>query len=155
MANETADTCECGKDLAVWELGQCDACAREEVARRARAGVEAVQKYRRDGETDRELMIRLETQCPKCHATLDGPDDLPAKLGCPACAWTNPYTLRDSLVTGGVNVTWVHVRDRVTALVGRGMELEDAVRSVTTDLDAARAGLQHFLRGTEASGNTA
>ena len=84
---------------------------------------------------------------------LDRPG-VPGKLDCPACEWTNPYTLRDSLVTGGVNVMWVHARDRVAALVGRGMKLKDAVRSVTTDMDVALANLQqHRYCRVEVSDN--
>ena len=140
-ASETADRCECGKALPVWDFGQCEACAREDVARRARTGIEDVQQYRRDAETEDGFIARLETKCPRCHAPLNTPG-VPGKLGCPACAWTNPYTLRDSLVSGGGNVMWVHARDRVAALVGRGMKLKDAVRSVTTDMDVALANLQ-------------
>lgn len=143
--NETTDRCECGKKLQVWDFGQCEACAREDVARKARAGIEDVQQYRRDGETEDGFIVRLETQCPQCHATLDGPD-LPGIFGCPACKWTNPYTLRDSLVTGGVNMMWVHARDRVTALVRRGMELDHAIRYVTTEMDVARTKLQCCFR---------
>ncbi len=97
-ANETADTCECGKELAVWDFGQREACAREDVSRRAKAGIEDMPEYRRDGETEEEFISRLEEQCPQCSAMLAKPV-VPGKLCCPACEWTNPYTLLDTLGT--------------------------------------------------------
>ena len=94
--NEMADRCECGKKLLDRDTWQCGACAREDVARRAEAGIEGVQRYRRDGETERDFIARLESRCPQCCAKLDRPG-VPGRLGCPACEWTNPYTLLESL----------------------------------------------------------
>ena len=95
-ANETAGRCACGKKLLDRDARRCPACARKDVARRAEAGIEGVQRYRRDRETERDFVARLESRCPQCRARLDRPG-APGRLGCPACEWTNPYTLRESL----------------------------------------------------------
>ena len=70
-ANEMAGRCVCGKKLLDRDAWRCGACARADVARRANAGIEGVQRYRRDGETERDFVARLESQCPQCRAMLD------------------------------------------------------------------------------------
>jgi hypothetical protein len=95
-AKEMADRCECGKKLPDRHAWRCGACARKDVAMRAKAGIEGVQRYRRDGETERDFIARLESRCPQCCAKLDRLG-APGRLGCPACEWTNPYTLLESL----------------------------------------------------------
>jgi hypothetical protein len=80
----------CGKKLLDRNKCQCGACARKDVARRTKAGIEGVQRYRRDGETERDFVARLESRCPQCRARLDRLG-APGRLGCPACEWTNFY----------------------------------------------------------------
>jgi hypothetical protein len=72
-ANETAGRCACGKELLDRDTWQCGACARKDVARRAEASIEGVQRYRRDGEAEGDFIARLESQCPQCRAMLDRP----------------------------------------------------------------------------------
>lgn len=131
--NEIADRCECG------------ARAREDVARRAKAGIEDVQQYRRDGETEDDFLARLYERCPRCRTVLEWPWN----RGCSECEWTNPYVLRESLATGRVNAMWIHAYDRVVTLVGRGMALNDAVLCVTMNMDAARTALQRRFPSVE------
>ena len=95
-ANEMAGRCACGRRLLDGDTWQCGACARKDVARRAKAGIEYVQRYRRDDETEGDFIARLESQCPQCRAMLERPG-VPGRLGCPACEWTNPYTLLEAL----------------------------------------------------------
>ena len=95
-ANGRVARCACGKKLVDGDTWQCGPCAGADVARRAEAGIEGAQRYRRDGETERDFIARLESRCPQCRAVLDRPG-VPGRLGCPACEWTNPYTLLATL----------------------------------------------------------
>jgi len=58
-ANEMAGRCVCGKKLLDRDAWRCGACARADVARRANADIDGVQRYRRDGETERDFVARL------------------------------------------------------------------------------------------------
>ncbi len=97
--NEMADRCElCGKKLVFRNTIQRVEC---DVSRRAKAGIEDMREYRRDGEAETDFIARLEEQCPQCHAMLVRPG-VPGELGCPECEWTNPNALRNSPVIGTV-----------------------------------------------------
>lgn len=127
------------------ECEGCESRAKEELARRAKAGIEDVQKYRRHGETEDDFLAWLYEQCPLCRTPLEWPWN----RGCSECEWTNPYVLRESLATDSVNAVWICAYNRVATLVGRGIALNDAVLCVTMNMDAARTALQRRFPGID------
>jgi hypothetical protein len=59
-ANGRPARCACWRRLLDGDAWQCEACAGADAARRAKAGIEGVQRHRRDGETERDFVARLE-----------------------------------------------------------------------------------------------
>jgi len=119
-ANEMAGRCACGKKLLDRDAWRCGACARADVARRANAGIEGVQRYRRDGETERDFVARLESQCPQCRAMLDRA----GRLGLPGVRVDEPlHAAGVAPRTRRAAPSWMRVRvreGRVAALPAGG-----------------------------------